>query len=241
MAKLIDHVKHSDLSLAHHVAFWNGVEGKLPPGSLEPTGELGSIWSAAVTPKRPQPTNPLKVPYYSQRDSGTAHANRMCFSSSCAMLLETLKPGTLAGPNGDDAYLGRVLRYGDTTEAPSQIKALAFYGIKARLQQNCTTDTVKRQIDRGIPVPLGIIHKGGLSSLYGDGHWICVIGYTGDSFVVHDPFGELDLINGGYINSKGASLRYSFKNLCRRWEVVPGGGSYRYVSGNGWAIIADQP
>lgn len=241
MARLTEHVKWSDLSLSHHVAFWNAVEAKLPPGSLEPTGELGSIWKAAVPPKPPAPTNPLRVPYYSQRDSGTAHAIRMCFSSSCAMLLEALKPGTLAGPNGDDAYLGRVFRYGDTTDSQAQIRALASYGIDAVLQQNCTPDTVKRQIDKGIPVPMGIIHKGGLSSLYGDGHWICAIGYTSTAFIVHDPFGELDVVNGGYLNSKGASQRYSFKNLCRRWEVVPAGNSYRYAPGNGWAIIAERP
>jgi hypothetical protein len=41
------------------------------------------------------PSNPLVVPYYSQRDSAQlSQRDRTCFSSSCAMLLETLKPGT---------------------------------------------------------------------------------------------------------------------------------------------------
>lgn len=233
MASLIEHVKHSDLSLAHHVAFWNAVEGKLPPGSLEPTGELGGIWKAAVASKPPQPTNPLKVPYYSQRDSGTAHAHRMCFSSSCAMLLETLKPGTLAGPNGDDVYLGRVFRYGDTTDSQAQIKALASFGIKAKF---CTTGNlamVQKQIKAGIPVPIGFLHKGSVSNPVGGGHWLTVTGFTRDALIINDPYGDLDLVSGVYLSAKGSQLSYSLKNFLPRWMVEG--------TNSGWCIIAERP
>ncbi len=199
------------------------------------------MWRSTGSPAQPvnqAQLNPLKVPYYSQRDSGTAQAMRMCFSSSCAMLLEALRPGTLQGPNGDDTYLGRVLRYGDTIDAEAQIKALAHYGVTAHLDQSCTLDDIKAQIDHGIPTPLGTIHKGGLDSLYGDGHWLIAIGYDDTALIVHDPFGEMDLLNGGYINSRGSRLRYSFRNFCRRWEVVRSGNTYRYAPGNGWAIMA---
>jgi lysozyme len=49
--RLTDCVRHTDLGLSHHRAFWEAVEAKLPPGSLANTGELGSIWTAAVAPK----------------------------------------------------------------------------------------------------------------------------------------------------------------------------------------------
>ena len=66
-----------------------------------------------------QRTNPLVgVPRFQQRD-------RTCFSSSCAMLLEAIKPGTLKGANGDDQYLAVVQRFGDTTDAKAQLRALA--------------------------------------------------------------------------------------------------------------------
>jgi GH24 family phage-related lysozyme (muramidase)/uncharacterized protein YvpB len=193
----------------------------------------------APVPPAAAPAQILKVPYYSQRDSDTAQAMRMCFSSSCAMLLETLRPGTLRGANGDDTYLGRVLRYGDTIHPAAQIKALAHYGVQARFDQACTPDVVKAQIDRGIPVPLGCIHKGGLNNLHGDGHWIIAIGYDDNSLIVNDPYGEMDIVNGGYLNSNGRRLRYSFKNFCRRWEVVRSGNNYRYAPGNGWAVVAE--
>lgn len=49
--RLTDCVRHTNLDLSHHRAFWEAVEAKLPPGSLANTGELGSIWTAAVAPK----------------------------------------------------------------------------------------------------------------------------------------------------------------------------------------------
>jgi hypothetical protein len=174
--------------------------------------------------------NPLRVPYFSQRDSSTDQGPRMCFSSSCAMLVEALKPGTLPGPNGDDTYLGRVFRYGDTTDAASQLKALAFYGVKANFVQNADWSKIEGQIGRGIPVPIGILHHGRVSAPTGGGHWLIVVGHTPTHVVVHDPFGDLDLVNGGYLSSNGKALRYSRKNLGPRWMVEG--------PGTGWAILA---
>jgi hypothetical protein len=49
--------------------------------------------------------------------------------------------------------------------------------------------------------------------------------------VVNDPFGEIDLIGGTYLNSKGSGLKYSKANFWPRW-CVEGQRS-------GWAIIAE--
>jgi hypothetical protein len=146
------------------------------------------------------------------------------------MLLEALKPGTLRGPNGDDTYLGRVLRYGDTTDSVSQLKALQSFGIEASLTHAGSWSTITQQIDQGIPVPIGILHKGPVSAPAGGGHWICAIGYTDDGLIVHDPFGELDLVSGNYVNNWGARVRYSRRNLGPRWMVEG--------PGTGWAILA---
>lgn len=217
--------------LPHQIAgarqFWEAV-----PASLKQRdASWYETWKAAGKQEQPRTkTNPLQVRYFSQRDSVTQHALRMCFSSSCAMLLETLRPGTLVGPNGDDTYLGRVLRYGDTTDATSQVKALQSYGVGAHLVQNASWKTIETQIDKGIPVPIGILHHGTAKQPTGGGHWICAIGYADDALIVHDPFGELDLANGGYGVSWGARLRYSKTNLGPRWMVEG--------PGTGWAMIA---
>lgn len=224
----MEHWKGLPHQRAAIIQFWEAV-----PASLKKRDATHfQTWRADGKQEQPRTkTNPLQVRYFSQRDSATQHALRMCFSSSCAMLLETLKPGTLVGPNGDDAYLGRVLRYGDTTEATSQIKALQSYGVEAQMVRNASWKTIEAQIDKGIPVPLGILHKGPVGAPTGGGHWICAIGYSDDAIIVHDPFGDLDLVRGAYLNNWGARLRYSKKNLGLRW-MIEGPGS-------GWAILAE--
>ncbi len=176
--------------------------------------------------------NPLTVPWYSQRDSVTNQADRMCFSSSCAMLLETLKPGTLKGPNGDDQYLQRVQQYGDTTDSNAQIKALASYGVKATYTQKADFSTLEKQIALGIPIPCGYLHRGPVTKPSGGGHWLTVVGHTPTHLIVHDPYGEADLVNGATLNKPARYCHYSRKNFGPRWMVEG--------KGTGWAIIATR-
>ena len=209
------------------VQFWE----KVPASLKRKDAEHFHTWHQDGKQQQPRTlTNPLQVPYYSQRDSETGHALRMCFSSACAMLLETIRPGTLQGPNADDRYLGRVLRYGDTIDAAAQLRALQSFGVTARFVQNADWGTIERQIAAGVPVPMGILHHGPVGAPSGDGHWITAIGHTADAIIVHDPFGDLDLLSGRYVNNWGARLRYSRKNLGPRWMVEG--------PGTGWAIIA---
>jgi GH24 family phage-related lysozyme (muramidase) len=177
--------------------------------------------------------NPLQVPWYSQMDSADRdQAARMCFSSSCAMLLQYLKPGTLKGGNGDDQYLKRVQQYGDTTDPTAQIRALSSFGIRARFTKVAGFAELEQQIDRGVPVPVGFLHRGPVSAPSGGGHWLIVVGYTKDHLVVHDPFGEADLVSGRTIGGVARFMRYSRRNFGPRWEVEG--------SRTGWAIIAER-
>jgi GH24 family phage-related lysozyme (muramidase) len=187
--------------------------------------------------------NPLVgVPRFQQRDSEQpSQRDRTCFSSSCAMLLEAIKPGTLKGPNGDDQYLAVVQRFGDSTDASAQIRALAHYGVTARLVQNADFQLLEQQINRGVPVPCGYIHRGPVERPTGSGHWLIVIGHTPTQVVVNDPWGEPDLIHGTTLNANGMGLRFSRLNFGKRWMVEPiGGGAYRYAPGKGWAVVVDS-
>ena len=170
----------------------------------------------------------LNVRYFSQRDN-YRDASRTCFSSSCAMLLEALKPGTLPGEKGDDLYVRRVFEYGDTTDAYTQLKALLSYEVSAKFKQDCSINTVKEQIDAGKPVPIGILHHGPASAPAGGGHWICVVGYDSKGLIVHDPWGELDHASGAYVSEDGEHLHYSYNLISSRWTVAN--------PNDGWAII----
>jgi hypothetical protein len=189
------------------------------------------------------PPNPLAgVPYYRQRDSAQpSQRDRTCFSSSCAMLLEALKPGTLHGSNGDDQYLATVQRLGDTTQAVAQIQALAHYGITARFEQVADFLTIEQQILRGIPVPCGYLHRGPVYRPTGGGHWMIVYGHTRNSVIVNDPWGDPDLITGETLSPNGKGLHFSRERFGRRWMVRSiGNGAYRFEPGRGWAIVADR-
>jgi hypothetical protein len=176
----------------------------------------------------------LSVPFFSQLDSQTDQGWRMCFSSTCAMAVEYLKPGTLKGDQKDDFYLKKVQQYGDTTDYQAQLKTLQYFGVKASYRQNLGINDIRSQLEKGIPIPIGVLHKGPSSSPTGSGHWLLVVGLTDTgSFVVNDPFGEMNVAAGGYVqNTNGNHLKYSIKNLLPRWNVEG--------PNSGWGIILSR-
>ena len=177
----------------------------------------------------------LNVPYFSQRDN-YREADRTCFSSACAMLLKYLNPAII---NFDDDYIREVFRHGDTTIAAVQIMTLRQFGINANFTQTANNKTLKKYLNRGIPVPCGILHKGFANNPSGDGHWITVVGYEDDDsapgggyWIVHDPWGEIDHASGYYISSNGKSLKYSYNLMNSRWTVNS--------SSDGWCILTQS-
>jgi len=87
----------------------------------------------------------LKVPFYPQTDN-YRDAQRTCNSSACAMCLEFLKPGTLSGPKGDDAYIRKVFSIGDTTDHTVQTKVLSSYGVISRFSYNLSFADLDREL-----------------------------------------------------------------------------------------------
>lgn len=192
----------------------------LKPGKAKP----------AAIPKTAAADIPTELPvrYYYQFDSTSGEGHRMCNSSTNAMVVKYEKPNALSDSyNADDEYLARVKRYGDTTDHGAQLKALAFFGIHPQWRKDLTWADVDSQLRKRKPVPIAIYHKGPASAPYG-GHCLLVIGKVGNSYRVHDPAGELDLINGGYgLGGSGKGVVYSKANLDRRWRV--GGEAWGYL------------
>ena len=186
----------------------------------------GALWSSSPA----SPARILTVPWYPQRDSSTDQGRRMCFSSSCAMLLEFLNPGTLRGTNGDDQYLARVQEYGDTTAPVAQIQALSSYTVRATFRKNATRADLQDSIDRGIPVPCGYLHRGHVSAPEGGGHWLIVIGYSQLGVWVNDPWADMNLVTGVEDGSARPRVLYSWENWLPRWQVEG--------EGSGWGVFA---
>jgi hypothetical protein len=229
-----NYVSHDDPSKSHHHAWLQAVLDRLvqhEPQALAEGSELRDLWKAVVETKAPAAAvlrhpNPLVgVPRFSQRDSAQlAQRDRTCFSSSCAMLLEAIKPGTLQGASGDDQYLAVVQRFGDTTDASAQLRALANFRVTARLVQNADFQLIEQQINRGIPAPCVYIHRGPVDRPTGSGHWLIVYGHSPTYVVVNAPWVEPDLIHGTTLNANGMGLRFSRQNFGKRWMVEPIGG-----------------
>lgn len=186
----------------------------------------------ALEPKLSGDSVNLPVPFFSQLDSHTSQGYRMCFSSTCAMALDFLCPGVLQTSQKDDFYLKRVQQYGDTTDPYAQVNALDSFGLSAEFRKDLDIAHIKAQLLRGYPVPIGVLHKGPVSAPTGGGHWILVVGMDDKNFLVNDPFGEMDLVKGGYVqHANGDHLKYSHKNLMPRWTVEG--------SCSGWGILID--
>jgi Mannosyl-glycoprotein endo-beta-N-acetylglucosaminidase/Peptidase_C39 like family len=171
----------------------------------------------------------LNVPqYYLQTDSRTAHADRMCFSSTMAMGIKYLWPQALSGSNADDDYLRTVLKYGDTTNSAAQVRAASDYNVRATFHRNGSVQSLRDRLAAGLPVPVGFLHHGPASAPRGGGHWALVVGITDTHVIMHDPFGELDNVNGGYPRRGvgGRNVKYTLRNWLPRWEVEGKGSGW---------------
>lgn len=206
----------------HQTAAWNWLEEQLTKEQLD---EFAIMYRSG--PSKPKFTNPLDVPYFSQRDNISGTGYRECFSSSCAMVA-----AYYGKVKSDDKYNTIRSQFGDTTHPEAQVAALRSLGLNARFSTLMTEQMLKQEIDAGRPVACGWLHYGPASAPSGGGHWSVIIGYTDKHYIVHDPYGEADVLNGGYVSANGGNaVKYSKANWLPRWRVRGSGG---------WSILISK-
>ena len=193
-------------------------------------------FSKQPTPLKPKPlplqpaagTVSLALPFFDQTNDGP-DGWRHCQSSSVAMNLAFLG---VAGIMDDLDYLKVVLRQGDTTQQPAHTAALKELKAPGRFITCCSVERAKAELDQGFGLAFGILHHGPVTAPNGGGHYIAIRGYDASGWLVHDPYGELDLVHGGWARQgqgAGRNQHYSFANTNPRW--LPEGTS------SGWAWI----
>lgn len=157
----------------------------------------------------------LKVPYYSQRDNESSEWWRQCNSSSHAMILNFLKPGSVAS---DDEYVRtQVNPHGDTTDWGVHTRALKRFGIDSEYRQDLDFDDLEKSLTLGFPVAIGVLHKGSVANPAG-GHVLVITGMDKDKglFYANDPWGE----GFAYTNHNGQNVEYPVNpTLERRWTA----------------------
>jgi hypothetical protein len=240
----VEHAVRQGHLLPHQLAALTALDKRLTD---EQRRAFTDDWRADGSPAAPPPAPAGEVlirqaPYFPQRDSATGQGDRMCFSSTCAMAAETLRPGVLAGPGQpDDRYLRRLQQLGgDTTDVAAQIRTLRSLGFEATFRQDMGEALVESELVAGRPVPVGWLHHGPVAAPRGGGHWSLIVGATKTHWILHDPFGEADLVGGGYASTaigSGKFIRYTRRNFNRRWMVEPWNGGYRFAPGRGWALL----
>jgi hypothetical protein len=126
------------------------------------------------------------VPYLNQRANNSDKYGRpgdtQCYSTTMAMWASQLTGKSLSS----EEYNKVRSQYGISTEAYPQKKALADFGIDSVLQTGQSWEDLRKEVRAGYPVPVGFKYKG-------SGHWGMVVGYKNNGFVVHDPFGQLNM------------------------------------------------
>jgi hypothetical protein len=170
----------------------------------------------------------LNLPFFDQTNDGPT-GWRHCQSSSIAMNLAYLG---VPGIKDDLDYLKVVQRHGDTTQQVAHAAALAELKAPGRFISSCSVERAKAELDKGFGLAIGILHRGPVSAPSGGGHYIAIRGYDATGWLVHDPYGELDLVRGGWARQgqgAGRSQHYSFANTNPRW-LLEGPSS-------GWAWV----
>ena len=198
-------------------------------GTLEASQLLSFYFASYRTPVEPPPSNNLLQPFtfFDQKDNGP-EGWRQCQTTSLAMCLRYIqdhKNYQFSIPINDDKdYLAVVesIHGGDTTLQATHKKALAKIGAPGRFITNASAEVIKAEIDKGYPVAVGYLHDGHVSSPSGSGHYCVIHGYNANSWATQDPYGDPDLINGGWISSGigcGQNQSYSFQNFDPRLFV----------------------
>ncbi|MDX2240976.1 MAG: C39 family peptidase [Leptolyngbyaceae cyanobacterium bins.302] len=173
------------------------------------------VWGDDIDCEKESKKVQLKVPYYSQRDNRSSEWWRQCNTSSHAMILNFLKPGSVSS---DDDYFQRYIRpNGDTTDWGVHTQALRRFGIESVYRQNLDFDDLEKSLTLGFPVAIGVLHNGTLVAPTG-GHILVITGIDKDKgvFYANDPWG----VGFTYADHNGRRVEYPiYPSLDRRWLV----------------------
>ncbi len=172
-------------------------------------------------------------PYFHRNEEDVEnmyHSQAYCVSM-CLKYLDALPI------NDVNEYLKLVNNYGDPIKKDPNLKAIKELGCSAYFTLSADSDDIKEEIQEGLPFIVSIVPKRHISNPIGRAHFVVITGYNNDSWLVQDPFGSLDLINGGWTDKSihtGQNILYKFEHFNKRLFI--GGGA----TGWGWKNFRKQ-
>ena len=165
-------------------------------------------------------------PYYYQESDKDDDSHVFTFS----MCLKYLK---IPGINGVMDYVEAVNKHGLSRIKSSNAKALEEFGMKATFTYSSDPEDIKKQIRAGQPVAASLLCRGTPEYPSGKTHLVAITGYGKDYWLVQDPFGKMDLINGLWSDRNplaGKDMRYSFQDMNPRLFASGGASGWCWLN-----------
>lgn len=205
------------------------LEDSLPEELLRHDAEWFQTWKQSGLMQK------LVVPYHHQLDHYSGRGYRMCFTASASMV-----SAYYGATSTQEEYSKIREKYGDTIYVSSHVDALRELGLNALFRDDADDALVEAEIASGRPVMVGILHHGDLvrdgfpiCDERGCGHWLVIVGFDKDHWIVHDPMGQLDIEHGGHFSKYGGkSNKLPRVAFGQRWQVEG--------PGTGWAILVSD-
>lgn len=211
----------------HQLAAIKELEDSIPAELLQEDAAWFEAWKESGIAQR------AYVPYFHQLSLDKGY--RRCFDAAAAMV------AALHGVVQTAEEYGTVRQqFGDTIEVSAQLAALRKLKLNAEFRTDGDEAVLEAEIASGRPVLVGWLHRGDLSrneppmcDERGCGHWSVVVGFSKDTFTLHDPMGTPNMLYGGHdITAGGKNVEVSRKLFRERW-MVEGEKS-------GWLILVDD-
>ena len=147
-----------------------------------------------------------------------------------AMCLKYLNTPTI---NSVNDYLEVVNKYGRSRYRTVNSQALIELGMGATFTHSADPQDIMDQIHKGLPVAASLLSKGDVTAPTKGTHLVAITGYGADYWLVQDPFGEMDLINGRWSDrtpDSGKNIKYDFESMNKRLFVSGGASGWCWVN-----------
>ncbi len=214
---LLEYFKYFRSDNPYQLAAIQSLQDALPDTLKKEDADWREAWAASGMEQW------VLTPFFSQLDN-PVQPLRECLTSSAAMV--AAKWNRVAG---DVEYAWKLKQHGDTTDVQAHVDTLRSYGLKAVFSDKGTPELIEQEIRAGRPVMTGWLHRGSIDSPEGFGHWSVVVGYNRDEFIMHDPAGAPNLMEGGHTRGSGRDHRVNRRQFLDRW-LIEGPAS-------GWIIM----
>lgn len=127
----------------------------------------------------------LSVPYVSQTSVTASRYRNDCGIACALMVAKHRNPDANYTVDNLAKHTRLVTRDKGLTPA-DLIQLLKLLQVESHARHTLSLDALKGQIDSGKPVILLVNYKYFQSKAFG--HYVTLVGYEGDEFIVHDPY-----------------------------------------------------